>query len=317
VGTTSEAPTRGFEHPALFYRGAEEYAAAIVAFVEAGLAAGEPVLVAVPGSNLALLRDALGPVATSVALFDMSVAGRNPGQILPGVLLPFAGRHPGRVVRIVGEPIWLGRDAWEYPACVQHEALINAAFAGRAATILCPYDVAGLDPDTVDDARRTHPTVRVDGAHRVSEHYGDPVAVAASFNLPLPDPPADAVQIGLYGRSLRAVRRAVAEFAEAVGLSRPRVADLTLAANELVGNTMAHAGGRGTLSLWARDGYLVGQVRDAGHIADPLAGRVPVLADAGPGGRGLLLVNLLCDLVRIHTTSGATTIRIRMRIARG
>ncbi|HEX9499900.1 MAG TPA: MEDS domain-containing protein, partial [Mycobacterium sp.] len=47
----------------------------------------------------------------------------------------------------------------EYPACVQHEALINMAFEGRGLTILCPYDTAHLGPRALVDARMTHPVL--------------------------------------------------------------------------------------------------------------------------------------------------------------
>jgi hypothetical protein len=46
VDTRSAEP---FTHPALFYRGADEYLAGTIPFVRTGLAAGEPVAVAVPG----------------------------------------------------------------------------------------------------------------------------------------------------------------------------------------------------------------------------------------------------------------------------
>lgn len=49
-----------FTHPALFYRSEGEYADRTVAFVREGLAAGEPVAVAVPGPNLELVRVGLG-----------------------------------------------------------------------------------------------------------------------------------------------------------------------------------------------------------------------------------------------------------------
>ena len=98
-----------------------------------------------PAPRLRLLHDALGADAERVQLLDMTVAGRNPGRIIAEVLLATAAAHPDRHVRIIGEPIWPGRSEIEYPACVQHEALINLAFRGRRATILCPYDVAGLD----------------------------------------------------------------------------------------------------------------------------------------------------------------------------
>src|SRR5690349_24474231 len=89
----------------------------------------------------------------------MTEACRNPGRIIPTVLLAFANAHPGRRVRLIGEPIWAGRSDTEYPACAQHEALINTAFTGRPATILCPYNTRLLDPLWVQDAYRTHPVM--------------------------------------------------------------------------------------------------------------------------------------------------------------
>lgn len=134
-----------FVHPALFYRGTDEYIAGTVPFIAEGLAKGEPVAVAVPGPQLDLIRQSLGTSAAQVKLLDMTEEGRNPGRIIPGVLRAFADEHRGRV-RIIGEPIWPDRSVVEYPACAQHEALINRAFAGRRATILCPYDTEGLSP---------------------------------------------------------------------------------------------------------------------------------------------------------------------------
>lgn len=89
----------------------------------------------------------------------MTRAGLNPGRIIPSVLRAFADAHQDVHVRIIGEPVWHGRTAVEYPACVQHEALINRAFAGRDVTILCPYDGRALSPDVIADAHATHPVV--------------------------------------------------------------------------------------------------------------------------------------------------------------
>lgn len=173
-----------FIHPALFYRSETEYTDRTAAFVREGLAAGEPVAVAVPGPNLELVRAGLGSDARDVTFLDMTEAGRNPGRIIPGVLRAFADAHPRVRVRIVGEPVWAGRSAAEYPACAQHEALINAAFAGRRATILCPYDETRLAADVLADALVTHPTVITEGSERISEGYDWP-AVLARYNEPL------------------------------------------------------------------------------------------------------------------------------------
>jgi anti-sigma regulatory factor (Ser/Thr protein kinase) len=303
--------TDSFVHPALFYADREEYLAGTVPFIEAGLAADEPVMAAVPGENLDHIRTALGIDADRVQLHDMSVAGRNPGRIIPGVLLAFAAAHAGKRVRIIGEPIWAGRTATEYPACAQHEALINAAFAGRQATILCPYDTSRLDRSWLEDAYRTHPILQTGSAVWESPHYADPVAVAAGFNLPLPDPPAHATTIAIDVHALPAIRRIVTAEATAAGLTADRVSDLTLAVSELAANTVEHTAAGGTLAVWTDGTRLICQLTDTGHITDPLAGRIPVPPQQ-PGGRGLVLVNQLCDLVRVHTGPGATTFRLHM-----
>ncbi|SFQ48165.1 Anti-sigma regulatory factor (Ser/Thr protein kinase) [Amycolatopsis arida] len=298
-----------FVHPALLYRGQDEYLAGTVPFVLDGLTAGEPVAVAVPGPNLALLEKALGPAATSVRLLDMSEAGRNPGRILPGVLLPFANAHDGRV-RIIGEPIWPGRRAAEYPACAQHEALINIAFRGRPATILCPYDVERLDPAVVTEAAATHP-VLVNGTGELPSTRYDPMSVVHGWNRPLERPP-DVPTRSFTVDTLRALRRFAVDRAAALGLPEPRHADLALTVAELGTNSVLHGGGSGELAIWADDDHVVCDVTDAGHLADPLAGRVPVAPDQ-PGGRGLLLVNQLADLVRTHTAADHTTVRAYFR----
>ena len=301
-----------FVHPALLYRDADEYLAGTVPFIRDGLAAGEPVMVAVPEPNLTRLRTAVGADADNIRLVDMSVAGRNPGRIIPGVLLAFAAAHADKRVRIIGEPIWAGRSDAEYPACAQHEALINAAFAGRAATILCPYDASRLDPVWLRDAYHTHPVIASPDGYRTSPHYADPVRVAAGFNRPLPDPPGFAATIDVDAFKLPAVRRFVADNAQRAGLSVERTDDLAFAINELAGNTVEHTDGPGRLAMWTDNGELVCQLSDTGHITDALAGRVPVAQDS-TGGRGLMLVNYLCDLVRIHTRPGRTTIRLYAR----
>lgn len=303
------AETAGpFVHPALFYRDEREYLAGVVPFVRKALAAGEPVAVAVPTENLRLLKAEIG-AGEAVRFLDMREAGRNPGRIIPGVLRAFAdAQPPGTRVRIVGEPIWAGRTVTEYPACVQHEALINAAFQGRPVTILCPYDTRRLDPQAVADAYATHPVV-VDAGSGREEESGryDFEAVHARYNAPLPpapDVPAHAFVADVLGE----IRHFASEAAARLGLLRPRLDDLALAVAELTTNSVVHGGGSGLLRVWAEDGHVVCEVRDRGHLTDLLAGRRPPSRDQH-GGRGLLIVNLVADLVRVHTGPEGSTVR--------
>lgn len=301
-----------FDHPGLLYHDLDEYLSATTGFVRSALDAGDAVLVAVPGGNLGPLRESLGRVGEAVTFADMTVAGRNPGRIIPGVLLAFAAGHPGRRVSIIGEPIWPGRSEVEYPACAAHEALINSVFAGRDAAILCPYDAVRLDAARLRDAWHTHPVMITGGDRRPSPWYTDPVATAARFNRPLPPVPGAAAGTRFASvRDLARIRRFVTDHAGRAGLPADRVEDLVAAVNELAENTMVHTGAGGAVAVWGEIGQVVCQVDDEGHLADPLAGRVPPAAHV-EGGRGLLLANLLCDLVRIHTRPGRTSIRLHM-----
>ncbi|WP_049568281.1 sensor histidine kinase [Nonomuraea sp. SBT364] len=295
-----------FVHPALFYRGDREYAAATTAFIREGLSAGEPVAVSVPRRNLELIEHTLGADAARVLMLDMTREGRNPGRIIPGVLRDFADRHPDEHVRIIGEPIWPGRSATEYPACAQHEALINYAFRGRRVTILCPYDLDGLDAEVIREAWLTHPVLRDGAGERVSDLYA-PQAVVDGHNRPL-DEPGDHVALRFDRRNLAAARLLAGEVGAEVGFADARLDDIRLVVAELSANSLDHGGGSGLIRVWRADDRLVCEVSDTGHITDPLAGRSPVDPRV-PGSRGLLIVNLLSDLVRVHTRAGATTIR--------
>jgi anti-sigma regulatory factor (Ser/Thr protein kinase) len=298
-----------FVHPALFYRDALEYLAGTVPFIRAGLAAGEPVAVSVPGPNVELLRGALGAEAERVRFMDMTVLGRNPGRIIPGVLRAFADAHPDGPVRIIGEPIWAGRSDAEYPACAQHEALINLAFAGRPVTILCPYHATDLDPSVLADAAVTHPVLIDHRGQRSSDRY-DPLQIVAGYNRPLPAP-AHAQSVGFDFATVTDARRFAVHTARRLRLSEARIPDLELAVSELAANSIKYGGGGGTVSVWADNRHLICQVDDRGHLTDPLAGRVPTQPDS-TSGRGLLLINHVADLVRVHSTPGTTAIRIHL-----
>lgn len=300
-------PVGPFTHPALFYRGEAEYLAGTVPFVLDGLAAGEPVAVAVPGGNLELLRAELGSAAERVRLLDMTEAGRNPGRIIPWVLRAFADANRDRPVRIIGEPIWPARSELEYPACAQHEALINMAFTGRDVTILCPYDAVRLAPAALADAEATHP-VLIDATGRRDSGAYAPDRIVATYNQPLPEPgPATAVTVSTP-TGITEVRRVARDYAAGAGLPADRVVDVELVVTELITNSVEHGGGTGIVRLWTSDGHVVCEVRDRGTLGDPLAGRRPALP-GNPRGRGLLLVNQIADLVRVFAGGEGTAIR--------
>lgn len=313
TGSAANQVRNVYVHSALFYGSDDEYLATLVPFVTDGLALGQPVAVAVPGERLRVLSAALNGAADGVKMVDMTVAGRNPGRIIPSVLRRFADRHAGVHVRIIGEPIWAGRTAVEYPACVQHEALINYAFAGRDVTIVCPYDTEGLDDRALADAHATHPELWSADRRRASPWYA-PDVVLDRYNQPLQDAAADADGLAVTSvTEVAAARRFATERASHLGLGDEQIPDLRLIVTELVTNSLVHTDGGCRLRVWHDHGHLICEVRDTGRLTDPLAGRHPAL-EGQKGGRGLLLVHELADLVRTHTSPHGTTIHALLRL---
>lgn len=68
------------------------------------------------------------------------------------------------------------------------------------------------------------------------------------------------------------------------------------------------------IEVWHTSEEILCEVRDQGHIPDPMAGRVR--HDPDERGHGLWLVNLVCDLVELRSGAGGTTVRMHMRRAR-
>jgi len=291
-------------HAALFYRGEAEYAGQITAFLQAGLARGEPALIALPGGRSRMIGARLDAMPGELALADMTKLGRNPARIIPEVR-SFTDKHPGQRVRYVGEPIWPGRSAAETCEATRHEALVNLAFAQAKATILCPYDASGLAGSILADARRTHQEPAASGA--TARTWRDNLPPAC--DRPLGPPPAEAEALA-YDTNLVPVRRLIERHARRAGLGEERTIDLLLAANEIAANTICHTTGGGVIHVWHTATEILCQVHDAGQITDPMAGRVR----HGPDdrGHGLWLVNQMCDLVELRSGEAGTTVRVHM-----
>ena len=296
-------------HIALFYRAEPDYLSSVATFIEAGLAAGQAAFIAVPGPKIGPLRDVLGAQARSVAFADMTEMGRNPAWIIPRVQA-FIDSSGGRPVRYVGEPIWAERTPGQLREATRHEALINLAFSGAPATILCPYDTGRLSRRVLADAECTHPALQRSGAITPSDRYGGPDELPPQVDGPLPPGPPDATSL-TYRTDLSAVRVLAGRQASQAGLPPGRTADLVLSVSEIAANTIRHTDGHGTLRVWHDPREVVCELSDPGHIKDPLAGRRQP-APGRPGGHGLWIAHQACDLVELRSGPRGTTIRLHM-----
>ena len=302
-----------FRHEALLYAGMADFIAGTVPFIRGGIEAGEPVLVVESAAKIAMLRAELGSDASSVVFADMAGVGANPARIIPA-WRDFVNEHGGggRRLRGIGEPIWSERTPVELIECQRHESLLNTAFAtGDPWWLLCPYDTQAMDPEVIDEARRSHPYV-TDGAtfHRSNDYRGLE-SCGAPFDVPLPEPGSGVQEVAFDASTLAAVRGLVGRFAAEAGISPSRTANYVLAANEVATNSVVHGGGKGSFRIWRDAGALSCEVRDAGHIDKPLVDR-ELSAVQEYGSRGLWLANQVCDLVQIRSVPGGTAVRLHM-----
>jgi anti-sigma regulatory factor (Ser/Thr protein kinase) len=310
----AQQAARGFQHEAMFHAGDAEFLEGMLAFIGEGLDAQEPILVAVRGRRVRLLERELRP-CERVLFADMELLGANPARIIPA-WRRFLDEHAqdGRPARGVGEPIWSGRPSAELTECERHERLLNLAFErDRPFRMLCPYDTSTLEETVIDSACTSHPYVTRSGRSRDSERYRPD---ASAFEGELAPPCTKPYELGFDDDQLAQVRAFVTEAAYSAQLGGARGEDLVVAVNELATNSVTHGGGRGTLLVWMDGDTLMCEVRDAGRIADPLAGRIRPEPDQ-LAGRGLWLVNNLCDLVQIRSTpQTGTAVRVHMLTSR-
>ena len=302
-------PHSSYRHEAFLHSGDGELVAGLVPFIRDGLAAGQPVMVALPEPHLELVTAALGADAAEVELVDMGELGANPARIIPG-WQRFLDRSGGRPARGVGEPIWSGRRSAELVECQLHEALLNLAVDPDTPLWLrCPYDTRALEPEVIVEASRSHPIVVQASTYSGSTAYTGAHHVRGLFSGPLPEPvvPSEGLEFG--AEDLAAVRERAIGHAAAAGLDAERVWELGLAVHEVAANSVKHGGGRGLLRVWHDDDGVVCEISDAGILDDPLVGRHrPDPAD--DGARGLWLANQLCDLVQVRSTDAGAVVRI-------
>jgi len=108
---------------------------------------------------------------------------------------------------------------------------------------------------------------------------------------------------------LAEIRAFVRAHGRDLGLAESRADLLTLAVSELATNTLQHTAGGGRVRLHAEPGRLLCDVIDQGPMRS--LGRAMPAADA-LRGRGLAIVERLCDEVDITAEDGGTRVRLML-----
>lgn len=303
----ASAPDTAFIHSALIYGSDDAFMDVGLPFVEQGIEAGEPTLVAVQASNIDNLRAALGGEPEGVTLLSVEEWYETSARTRDKFARWARERVGSGRVRLMGEPPWaVGNDAavrdW-----ARHESVINVAFEGMPASFICPYDARELPPTIVEHAHRTHPEIVGSNGSSASDAYEDPHEFCRRLDTRVERPEGEPSTVLSFNLAdLRLVRRTVASAAVASGLSGSRADELALAVNEIASNAVVHGRPPATLRIWQGDGELICEVSDAGDgIKDVLAGQLTPPSE-GIGGRGIWLTRMLCDAVEIRNGVGCT-----------
>lgn len=304
-----------FRHEMLFYAGDDGFVAGTLELVKHALARDAGVLAAVGTARATALKEALGDDAERVRFLNMRELGRNPARIIP-VWREFVAEHArddGGGLGI-GEPIWPGRSDAELTECHRHEALLNLAFDdGPGWHLLCPYDLDGLDEQVIEAARHAHPLLAWQGATHGNDEYSDARQPPRPFAGTLPAPSGPVRQLAFAAANLAEVREVVCGFSTGEGLAAEHTEQLVLAIDELATNSIRYGGGSGVLRCWREADIVLCEVQDEGRIEAPLVGRRRPAPEAH-SGRGVWLVNQLCDLVQIRSGPPGTVVRVHKHL---
>ena len=304
----ASGPGNGFVHQALIYGSDREFMQVALPFVEEGLRANEPTLVAVQERHVKNLRASLGGESEGLTLVPVEdwyeTSARTREKFARWAV---EQTESGSRARLMGESPWaLGHEA-RVRDRARNESVINVVFANLPVTFICPYDARALPPDVLDVARETHPEIVDATGTWPSDSYEDPRKFCERLDSTVEvhgREPSVEMMFGLA--DLPSVRRLVGSFAIDAGLSGPRTEEVILAANEIATNALLHGEPPATLRGWQAGDEIVVEVTDAGEgIPDAFAGQLP--PGAGElGGRGLWLTRLLCDAVEICNAGGCT-----------
>lgn len=293
-----------YRHEAVPYQGQQAFLSCCSAVADRAADHDEQLMFIVSAAKTESLRQTLGSAHDEVTYLDADEQVRNPARLL-SLLDGF--RSGGRQRRCIGvhEPALAGTPATLAETRFGENLLNSPALQSWNLAVLCMYDATGLDDAARTEMRRSHPSIRgEDGNPAYRPELGETMFAEA-----LPDPPSHARGHEVRSRHLVPAREFVRS--NAGELAPDRREDLVLAADEIITNSVKHGGGQCRVAMWDEDGAIVCDVRDTGHINDPLVGRLAPTAES-TAGRGLWLANHLCDLVQIRSSQAGTTVRLRI-----
>ncbi|MGN6792085.1 MAG: anti-sigma factor RsbA family regulatory protein [Streptosporangiaceae bacterium] len=294
-------------HDLGFYRSDTEFRALIVPFAEAGIAAGQPVIIGYDDRKASLLRSWLSDPAAVCFIADNSLYA-TPAKAIASYWKMFE-RHTNAgatQIRIAGDVPHEGNGG-RFTGWDRYESAANTVWDRFPIWSRCLYDATTAAPRVLDIAARTHPRIVLpSGEFQENDRYQYP----ADFQqLPSdPDPlEGSAPALEVTGPSLAQMRRAVTSIGHG-HVPAPVLQDLEIGVSEAVSNACRHGRPPVTARIWAASGRILVHVHDTGPgPLDPLAGLVPAWANLEFRHSGLWLIHMLdLDAALIPSRDGFT-----------
>jgi anti-sigma regulatory factor (Ser/Thr protein kinase) len=301
----------GYFHETAFYSSDAELLGVVVPFLQDGIDAGEPVVVAFGPHNEKSLRAAMDTSKLTVVRADEqylrpAVAIRKYRELLAEYTAGGAQQirvvgdvpHPG-----VGEP-------WDWWA--RYEAAINHAYDDFPVWGLCPYDTRTAPEAVLEDVRRTHPRVATaDGRHLHNDRYEDPAGFLPPWrDAPRPEPEPGRPFAELTDPTAALARRVTHEALVDTRLDPAHAEDFVMAVSEVVTNAFVHGRPPVVLRLWRGPGRAVATVTDRGAgPVDPFAG-LTATTSTESAGLGLWIAHQVCRHVAMYTDDEGFVVRL-------
>jgi hypothetical protein len=297
-----------FRHAAALYGCDDGFLDAVLPFVEEGLSAGDPLVLALDAAQQTLLRSAIGRPRT-VSFVPAAEHYRHPLDALRDSRLLFEDhlRRGATRVRLVGGPPHAQVGSW--PGWARHEALCNHHLTDLPVSAICAYDTREASTKVVTDVHRLHSQLAgAGGVHVPSPDYLEPEVFLDGWWEAGTDPLEEgAPAVVLVDPTPADGRREVADVGAATGIGSD---GLVGAVSEVLANALLHGRRPVTLRAWSGPGRAVVTVTDAGPgPSDPFVGLLaPDLESTS--GRGLWIAHHLCDLVSVSKTPDGCVVRL-------
>ena len=268
-------------HHAFVYESDDEYVARSVAFLTAGLEAGEAAIVANTRDALAKMREALGSDADRVAFFDVSATYTRPARTVATYYRTFLQQlQTAPSVRAVAD-LQLGPTPGEWDEWMGYEAITNLAYAHLPVWVVCTYDANALPDPVLEGMWRTHAEVLGDD-WQASDRFEDPRELVRKLTR-VPEPLAELRSFSA-GDDLEAFRERLARELMAENVPEAKALEMLVAGTEVAANAVRHGAGIEEVRVGRADGRFVCEVVDrGGGFDDPVAGYLAPRAGTGSG----------------------------------